>query len=492
MKTTAFLLIASLTLVFFGCATQQSVETKEEKPAAAKSSSAKPLAEQAKDAAALMVSYYNAGTYEKVAGLYNKKMLDALSAEKTAAILGQFKSQAGNIKNIGEQRSVLAETFDFPLDFEKPQVKLLLRISLDESGFIQGFWLLPFAPQVKFPKITAETKVEDIIKPYIEAKENHAVVAVVIENGQPAYYKFVNSKSGEALPDEHTLFEIGSITKVFTTTILSQFVEKKIAALDDPVSKFLPDTVKMPLFGTRAITLLDLATHTSGLPRLPSNLLTGKENPLNPYALYKVDDLYSFLNSYKLTVEPGKKAEYSNLGVGLLGLALARKDGSDYETLLKKYILKPLGMDETVITLGDTDKKRMAQGHDATGNAVPNWDIPVFEGAGAIKSNAADLVKFLMAQTGTADAGELGAAIKKSHEPKITDDKLGDICLGWLETKSKTGDTFIWHNGGTGGFRSFIGFWKDKKSGVIVLSNSANDVDLVGRLLLDYLNARVK
>jgi len=161
--------------------------------------------------------------------------------------------------------------------------------------------------------------------------------------------------------DGNTIFEVGSVTKVFTSLLLADMAQRGQVALTDPVAKYLPAGVKMPERNGRQISLEDLATHTSGLPRLPSNL--SPKDAANPYADYSVEQLYQFLSGYQLTRDIGPQYEYSNLGGGLLGHVLARRAGMDYEKVVRSRICEPLGMRSTSITLSDDMKTRFAVGH---------------------------------------------------------------------------------------------------------------------------------
>jgi Beta-lactamase class C and other penicillin binding proteins len=161
--------------------------------------------------------------------------------------------------------------------------------------------------------------------------------------------------------DGDTIFEIGSATKVFTSLLLADAVKRGEVALTDPVAKYLPAEVKVPERAGRKITLVDLATHTSGLPSVPSNL--APKNPANPYAGYTVQQLYDFLSTYQLSRDIGAQYDYSNLGVGLLDNALSRRAGVDYETLVQTRITRPLGMKSTSIALSEEQKRRLASGH---------------------------------------------------------------------------------------------------------------------------------
>jgi len=282
--------------------------------------------------------------------------------------------------------------------------------------------------------------------------------------------------------DGDTIFEIGSASKVFTSLLLADMVERGIVKLDDPISKYLPAAVKVPSRNGKQITLADLATHRSGLPRMPDNLTPA--DPSNPYADYTVTQMYEFISGYTLTRDIGSKYEYSNLGAGLLGHILALKSGMTYEALLRQRIGNPLGMTSTEITLTPALKTRLATGHNDAGRAVANWDIPTFAGAGAIRSTANDLLKFLSASIGLTPT-PLAAAMKLQQKPLHDAGSPGvEIGLGWHITK-KFGTELIWHNGETGGYHSFMGFDPNTKRGVVVLANSAGSIDDIGYHLLE-------
>ncbi len=288
-------------------------------------------------------------------------------------------------------------------------------------------------------------------------------------------------RSGRALGGD-TFFEIGSITKVFTNILLADMVLKGEVSLDDPVAKYLPAEVKVPSRNGKEITLLDLATASSGLPSLPSNL-TPKDIG-NPYADYTVQQMYDFLASHVLRRDPGSLYEYSNLGMGLLGHVLALRAGKTYEALLRERVLAPLGMRETFITVPVGKAQRFAVPHDGDLEVVLPWDLPTLAGAGALRSTTRDMLRFADAVTHR-DRGPLGKAIELSIEPRrpttIPDMRIG---LGW-HVREKDGQSIVWHNGGTGGFRSFFGFDPVTGANVTVWSNTSSTVDDLGLHLLD-------
>ena len=281
--------------------------------------------------------------------------------------------------------------------------------------------------------------------------------------------------------DAGAVFEIGSITKVFTASVLSDMVARREVKLDDPVANYLPRAVHMPVRG-RPISLLDLATQVSGLPRLPDNL--APRDPSNPYADYSVPQLYEFLSRYQLPRDPGASYEYSNLGMGLLGHALALRARMSYEQLVARRLLTPLGMRETAITLTPPLRARLAPGHDEAGKVVPNWDLPTLAGAGALRSTASDMLAFLAANVDTS-ATPIGRALRQTHDPRqATDNPNLKVGLAWHILSRPIGN-IVWHNGGTGGYRTFIGFDPVRRIGVVVLSNFNRSVDDLGYHLLD-------
>jgi len=284
-------------------------------------------------------------------------------------------------------------------------------------------------------------------------------------------------------PGADTVYEIGSVTKVFTSLVLADMVERGKVALDDPVAKYLPSSVTMPSRNGKQITLVDLSTHTSGLPRVPSNLKPADVN--NPYADYTVENMYAFLSGYQLTRDPGAKYEYSNLGGGLLGHVLALREGKDYETLLRERVLTPLHMTSTGIKLTPDERARLAPGHTESLDRTSNWDVPTLAGAGALRSTGHDLLLFLSANLGyTRTPLAPAMEFQRTAVRRPTGVPNLQIALGWhiLEHNS---NEIVWHNGGTGGYRSWVGFDLKKRIGVVVLSNSANSVDDIGQHLVD-------
>jgi D-alanyl-D-alanine-carboxypeptidase/D-alanyl-D-alanine-endopeptidase len=318
--------------------------------------------------------------------------------------------------------------------------------------------------------------------------EFHQSVGLVVGMIGPDGRKVVSygalEKGDPRVLNGDTVFEIGSVTKVFTSLLLSDMVQRGQVTLTDPVSKYLPASVKMPQRTGKQITLQDLATHTSGLPRMPSNLKP--KDPANPYADYSVTQMYEFLSSYELPRDIGSQYEYSNLGGGLLGHVLTLRAGMDYEALVRARITAPLDMKSTSITLSPEMKARLAVGHDAKLKSVANWDLPTLAGAGALRSTANDLLTFLAANLGYIKTPLAPAMAAMVEVRRPTGTPGLDVGLAWHIFSTPLG-TVIWHNGGTGGYRSFIGYDSKTRIGVVVLANAstAAGVDDIGRHLLN-------
>jgi D-alanyl-D-alanine-carboxypeptidase/D-alanyl-D-alanine-endopeptidase len=271
--------------------------------------------------------------------------------------------------------------------------------------------------------------------------------------------------------DGETVFEIGSITKVLTALLLADMVAHGEVAFEDPVAKYLPASVRLHE-RTRPITLLDLATYTSGLPNIPVNFTPDWSNP---FADYTIDKLYQFLSDYVPTEEPGVHYQYANLGFGLLGIALARRAQKSYEHLLLERVCDPLHLNHTRITLSADMRQHMAQGHDMNFKPAQLWDMPALPGMGAVRSTAQDMMLLLQASMGiketTLDADF--ARLLKTRKP--TGYEGTEVGLGWFISANQT-DEVVWKSGQTGGFYSCIAFSTRHKRGAIVLANGPSDV----------------
>jgi CubicO group peptidase (beta-lactamase class C family) len=290
------------------------------------------------------------------------------------------------------------------------------------------------------------------------------------------------------LPDGGTIFEIGSVTKVFTGLLLADLAEQGIIDLDDPLASYLPTWVRVPAFGDRQITLGDLASHASGLPRNPKGMLRRwLADRRNPYAGLSIEELYAGLARTRLRGRPSQRVKYSNLGAGLLGQALARAAGQPYQELVRERICVPLGMGDTIITPADQQLARLATGHTRRGRPVAPFQLPALVGAGALRSTAIDMLRFLGANLDPAST-PLAAQLERTQRPRHRMARRIEIGLGWLIARPPgAAGPVLWHNGGTNGFRSFVALVPESGTAVVVLSNAARSVDRLGLRLLKAL-----
>ncbi|MFG2820505.1 serine hydrolase domain-containing protein [Kitasatospora sp. NPDC048365] len=294
-----------------------------------------------------------------------------------------------------------------------------------------------------------------------------------------------------AVPGPDTVFEIGSVTKVFTALALARLAVAGATALDEPLADLLPPGARVPARDGVAITLRDLATHTSGLPRLPKGMLLGallRPHAPDPYAGCTADRLLDGLARTRLGAVPGRRFRYSNLGAGLLGLALARRAGGTYGDLVGRLVTGPLGLADTRL---DSDPARTAQGHSARLQPVPHWHLADLAGAGGLRSTGADLARFLQEQLdpGRGQSAEAIALTRTVEHPVAP---VAAVHLGWMSLRlhpRQGGHRRYWHNGGTGGFTSYLGFDPEHGVGVLALANTARSVDSAAELLTDLQSA---
>ncbi len=356
-----------------------------------------------------------------------------------------------------------------------------MKLDLRSASIVAATGLLVgFSPcKAQAPDVPEDVKAS--IRARVDHGHNMSIVVGVVSPKGTRYFAYGKTALPDGgTPDEDTVFEIGSITKVFTSLLLADMVEREEVAFDDPIERYLPDAVHAPMRNDQSITLEHLATQTSGLPRMPDNFAPA--DPSNPYADYSVEQLYEFLSNHTLRRDVGAEYEYSNYGVGLLGHILTLAAGASYDELIQQRIASELGMSDTRIALTSSMRSRLAPGHSGT-TEVANWDIPTLAGAGALRSTARDMLAFLAANMGLRRS-RLHSAMRTTHEARHDAGSPNmRIGLGWHLRRGER--EVVWHNGGTGGYRSFAGFVDDSQIGVVVLSNTSTSPDDIGFHLLD-------
>lgn len=297
------------------------------------------------------------------------------------------------------------------------------------------------------------------------------VIGLLDEHGSRVFSagKLDNGTSAEVNGD--TLFEIGSITKTFTALLLMDMVEHGEMKLDDPVAKYLPASVKVPDYHGKQITLLNLAAQDSGLPFNPPDF-SGKDE-MEKYNAFTVADMYAFLSGYHLTSEPGAKFQYSNVGMSLLGHAIALKAGTNFESLVLDRICRPLHMDDTCFTVPAGLRAQAAVGHNTTGERAPDMQLHAYIPAGALHSTVNDLLKYVSANLGLTHTS-LEPLMQKMQVIRHRDSPdMGNTAMPWYDQNAYNppGSEFLGHAGGTFGSVMFVGLDKKQRRGVVIFSN---------------------
>ncbi|WP_194774558.1 serine hydrolase domain-containing protein [Pararhodonellum marinum] len=305
--------------------------------------------------------------------------------------------------------------------------------------------------------------------------EETQLALAFIEDGQVSYTGVILKSSGlQTTENSRKIFEIGSITKVFTATLLAQLVEEDRFNLSDNINPYLPFELKDQI----PIAFQSLANHTSGLPRMPSNfVLSALLNPANPYKDYGEKELQTYLqNNLELVFEPGTKSDYSNLGAALLAYTLVQSEKKSYEELLRDYIFGPLGMDQSTVQL-DSLNGELVPGRDFKGDSTSNWNLNVMVGAGGILSSVEDLSRFALAQF---DPNYKAFALTQTVTFKAQNNS--EVGLGWFLVPQDSGATYLWHNGGTGGYRSSMALDLENHQGIVILSNVSSFHEKSGQI----------
>ena len=344
---------------------------------------------------------------------------------------------------------------------------------------------------VSSPAAELKTTIDSLVEPLTKDKQTVGLVVGVLVGDLPQVFGYgrVTTPCGELQPDGDTLFEIGSITKAFTGVLLAEAMVRNEVKLDDPANQHLPNDLQIRPLTDKSITLLHLATHRSGLAVQPPLIGLTARNMKNPYADFTRTKLVALMAALKPMREPGEKYEYSNLAVGLLGHALVNNaKAASFNTLVKDRVCRPLGMTDTSEGLTGAQKARLAHGHNAKLEPTDPWEFASLEACGGLRSSANDLLKFAAANLGKTTT-PLAEALRASHEKRdITGSEAVEIGLCWHRLNLKSGEPVVWHNGGTGGYRSMLAFTPGTDRAVVVLC-AADLGQQVDKLALEVLTA---
>lgn len=298
-------------------------------------------------------------------------------------------------------------------------------------------------------------------------------------------YGTVNKETA-VLPNATTIFQIGSLSKLFTASLLQSLCDEGVVSMEATLGELIGNSMFLSP-SVQSVTLKQLVTHTSGFPRIPKSLaaritnMAGKNNlPVNPYSYLEAHFLFDYLATAEDKRAPGR-FEYSNFGMGLLGHVLEVVTGENYEKLVVEKVLSPLRMNKTVITPTPEINDYLAQGYASKGAPAGVWTFASLAGAGAFYSNAQDMMRFI--QASVEEGGVAAGSFRKMREPQCG----GDTGIGWMQPRFL--DRFfgnrnmVWHNGMVGGYTSYLSIDTETKTGVVILANQASSVDMLGMML---------
>jgi D-alanyl-D-alanine-carboxypeptidase/D-alanyl-D-alanine-endopeptidase len=341
---------------------------------------------------------------------------------------------------------------------------------------------------------------KSFVREHFSGKKDCLVIGLIDEHGSRVFGdgSLDNATTNQVNGD--SVFFIGSITKTLTALLLQEMADRGELKLADPVSKYLPSSVKMPRHGGKEITLLNLATHTAGFPHDSDNM-TGKDWQ-EEFETYTVDKMYAYLSGFKLSRDPGAEYEYSNFGAVLLGHTLSLRAGTNFESLLLDRICRPLHMADTRISLTKAMKSRLAMGHHPSGAPYPPAQLDLYAPAGGVHSTASDLLKYLSAQVGLTSTS-LAPSIEKTHLIRYRDSHgypggtetnyYGNIAMPWMQRggPSPAGMLLFGHAGGTGSYHNWVGFDVQQRRGVVALTTSSRfSIQDIGQDVLRRLSLR--
>ena len=426
---------------------------------------------------------YNAEKYDDIFNSFSPEMKQALPIDKTREFLTGLKNQVGKIENkefTGYQQGTSAT---YKMNFEK--AVLTVNISLDSQNKINGLFIKPYEEPKKTESNAVNalscypTEIAEIIFSKSKNFPNNTQLSIaLIQNGETNYYGILKvNDTIKSTENQSKVFEVGSITKVLTSTVLASLVEEKKLKLSDEINVYY----SFPFKNNLRISFENLANHTSGLPRLPGNLKPADKK--NPYKDYGKKEMEEYLkNLLKLENKPSTVSSYSNLGAGLLGYTLGLSQKTSFQKLVQKKVFDKYNMTSSFTTSQNLGS-RLVKGLDENGKVVSNWEFDVLFSAGGMLSTTEDLVKFANAQFNPKNT-----ALALTRKPTFDINEGMKIGLGWHILKSDKGKDIHWHNGGTGGYSSSMAINVEDKTAVIVLSNTSNINREIDDLCFELIN----
>ncbi|WP_127128550.1 serine hydrolase domain-containing protein [Pseudoflavitalea rhizosphaerae] len=449
------------------------------------------LQQRTDSVAALTKKYVNEKDAEKLYDLTAQDFKNAIKKEEFINVTQKSLFPLGELKEIIFERNADGVILYKGIFATKP---MTLAIGLGDGDKVSTFFFRQYiAPRAGVEKIphnnplkTEQDKIVDsIVRTYLQQAGTEGASIGILKNGTTWFYGYGEAdKTKHNIPASNTLFELGSISKTITATIVALAIGEGKVKLDDPVNKYLPDSIPSLEFNGCVVTIKDLLNHTSALPRMPADFKDERIDE-NGTIIYPIEKFFGWLKHLKLTREPGLKSEYSNAGFALASTIMQRTYNMSYEEMVQKFIAHPMGMKNIRIDIRQQDSAAYAKGYDEDGSYhFPRNLPPIYQGAGGLRSNAADMLKYAKAQW-DAPNKKLEKAIQLTHDTTFSD-KNFHIGMAWVLLKYGKLNA-LFHNGASGGFRSYLGVAPEKKVAVVILVNSTVGADKQGAMLLQRL-----
>ncbi len=430
----------------------------------------------------------NSQTFAEVYPLLSEGFQEKFSEAQFTNVLQSIAQRTGKVLELSRKSENV-----FELKGEKSVWTMSL--VLGKEGKIEGLNFVP-KPQSDPNKVVLSSnklqsdldkQVDALLRPFMQSQGSVGLSAAVIIGDKVYSYHYGESKiNNKTLPQQQTIYEIGSITKTLTGSLLAIAVNEGKISLEDEINKFLPKDLPRLAFEGQPIRIKHLANHSSGLPGMPLNLFMHKNHDANnPFKHYADEDLFTFLKNFTPTKVPGTIHEYSNLATGLLGVILERVYQKSFEELLQEKICKPLQIKNMHLQSSAKQLEMMAQGHNATLALSPPWDFQALAAAGGIRADLDDMIAYAQNQINLRNS-QLYDKISLAHQSTFQGAPNGEIGLFWVKTNVQ-GKSFHWHNGKTGGYSSFMAFEKNQKIAIVLLTNASNDPTQVGMQMMAQL-----
>jgi CubicO group peptidase (beta-lactamase class C family) len=442
-----------------------------------------------------LVELFNANDHDTIRSLATDQFSDGIPKQTFQGMIQQIHSlgilsSPELILDLGEQRHYrLTVKQD-----GKPDIKIVMVIGVEsvKKYFSLGFERYdepivrakPFATDNR-KKTATDRAVQLAIDRYIKQFRPVGISIAVFRQGKESFYNYGEVTAGKnQLPTSQSTYEIGSITKTMTGILLGQAALDRKLKLDDDIRHYLPGAFPNLEFEGRKILIRDLVSHTSGLPANPPGI--PDDGKADAYEAYNHSKLLADLASIRLSRKPGTVFSYSNMGAGIAGLVLENAFKTPYETLLQKYVLGPAKMKNTGIKLTKQMEAQYATPYDAGGAQTERWIVNGIESAGAVHSNAQDMLRYARFNT-----VEKQQSVKLSHQ-KASPNGLFETGFFWVRSHSRAGGEYINHEGGTGGFSSDIVIMPKRNLAVVVMMNSSDQKpgQISYEIALRILNAK--